>query len=128
MRFRSKRSSRGSWMVAIVLLLSACAAWRPYELAPDPTANRPLPYLLRATRVDSSRVILTAPFMRADTLYGQKRVRGDTIALPVSEIVRLERERLILDRTLAVAIGVPAVALGITYLIVCVSNDCNPGF
>ena len=125
---RSKLSSRRFSMLAMILPLWGCVTWRSYELAPDTGAGKSLPHLLRATRVDSSRVILTSPFMRADTLYGQKRVRGDTIALAVSEIIHLERERLSLDRTLALTIGVPAMALGVTYLLVCGNNDCNPGF
>jgi len=123
----SKRSSRAFWMLTIPLVYS-CATWRSYELGPEVSAGKALPHLLRATRQDSSRVVLTAPFTRADTLYGRKRVRGDTVALPMTEIIHLERERLSLDRTLALTIGVPVVTLGVTYLLVCGSNDCNPGF
>jgi hypothetical protein len=110
----------------MVLLVGGCVTWRPFDLEPSPSADKSLPYLLRATRHDSSRIVLTAPFVRANTLYG--RMRRDTVSLPVSEILRLERERLSLDRTLAIAIGVPVMALGVTYLVVCGSNDCNPGF
>jgi hypothetical protein len=121
-----KLSSRGFCMLGMALVVSSCVTWRPYEPGPATSAGKSLPYLLRATRQDSSRIVLTTPFMRADTLYG--RLRRDTVSLPVTEIVRLERERLSLDRTLALVIGVPAMALGVTYLVVCGSNDCNPGF
>jgi hypothetical protein len=124
----ARRSSRHISITAMVCLLWGCATWRPYELGPDVAAGRPLPHLLRATSQDSSRVVLTDPFLRADTLYGLKRVRGDTLALPVTQIRHLERERLSLDRSLALGIGVPVMALGVTYLLVCGNNDCNPGF
>ncbi len=113
---------------AIALLLSACVAWRPYELGQEAGPGSPFPHLLRVTRQDSSRIVLTAPYVRADTLFGLKRVRGDTLAVPKALIARLEHERLNLGRTLAVAIGVPALAFGVTYLLVCVEHDCNPGF
>jgi hypothetical protein len=103
-----------------------CAIWRPYDAGPGLSPGQSLPYQLRATRADSSRLALTTPFVRADTLYG--RVRGDTVGVPLAEIVRLERERVSPGRTAAVLIGVPAVALGVTYLIVCGSNDCSPDY
>ena len=112
--------------LAIVLLVSSCVTWRPYGLEPGPVAEQSLPYLLRATRHDSSRMMLTAPFLRADTLYG--RIKRDTVSLPVTQILRLERESLSLDRTLAVAIGAPVMALGVTYLVVCGNNDCSPEY
>ena len=110
----------------MVLLVSGCVTWRPYDLEPGPVAEESLPYLLRATRHDSSRMVLTEPFVRADTLYG--RIKRDTVSLPVTEILRLEREHLSLERTLAVAIGVPVMALGVTYLVVCGNNDCSPEY
>jgi hypothetical protein len=109
-------------------LLWGCVTWRPYEVGQDDGRGNAFPHLLRVTRHDSSRVVLTAPFVRDDTLYGLRRMRGDTLAFPMTQIVHLERERLSLGRTLAVGIGIPAAALGITYLVVCVDNDCSPGF
>ena len=122
------RRSLRMMTLSIVSLLSGCVTWRPYELGRDDGHRSAFPHLLRVTRHDSSRVVLTAPFVRGDTLYGLKSVRGDTLAFPTAQMVQLERERVSLGRTLAVGVGIPAVALGITYLIVCVDNDCSPGF
>ncbi len=49
---------------------------------------------LRATLADSTRVELTSPFMRADTLYGRSGPKRDTLGLAVTDVRRLERERL----------------------------------
>ena len=122
------RSSLRIMALAIVCLLWGCVTWRPYELGRDDGHGSVLPHLLRVTRQDSSRVVLTAPFVRGDTLYGSRRVRGDTLAFPMAQMIHLERERLSFGRTLAVGVGIPAVALVITYLVVCVDNDCSPGF
>ncbi len=125
---KGRRSLVRIMTLCVGCLLSSCATWRPYELAREAGPGSPFPHLLRVTRQDSSRVVLTAPYMRADTLYGLKRVRGDTLALPTKQIIHLEHEELSLGRTLAVGLGVPALALGVTYLLVCVENDCSPDF
>jgi hypothetical protein len=64
--------------------------------------------------------------VRADTLYG--RMHGDKVAVPIAEIIGLERERLSLGRTLGVVIGVPVVALGVTYFILCGEGQCEPTY
>ena len=121
-------SGRPRLLAALLVSLpvSGCATWRSYEAGPGLSAGQSLPYYLRATREDSSRTVLTAPFVRADTLYGQRD--RDLIAVPVAEIVHLERQRVNPGRTAALVFGVPAAALGLTYIFVCGSNDCNPGF
>lgn len=96
-------------LIGITLGTSGCVTWRPYDLRPEFTAGQSLPHRLRATRADSSRISLTAPFVRADTLYG--RMRADTVGLRITDIAYLERERLSLERTAAMVVGVPAVAL-----------------
>ena len=125
---RVRRSLLRILTLSVAWLLWGCVTWRPYELGREAGPASPFPHLLRVTRQDSSRVVLTAPYVRADTLYGLKQVRGDTLALPTTQIIHLEHEQLSLGRTLAVGLGVPALALGVTYLLVCVENDCNPGF
>jgi len=106
-------------LMVVTLGLGGCASWKAYDLAPN--ADHTLPYRLRATRQDSTRIALTSPFIRGDTLYG--RVQRDTVAVPMKEIAGLERERIDAGRTIGVVVGVPAVALGITYLILCTGGD-----
>jgi hypothetical protein len=111
------------FIVMVGLVLGGCVSWRPYEAGLSLDANRPLPTRLRATGQDSTRVLLTAPFVRGDTLYG--RVQGDTVGIPVAEISGLEWERLSADRTLGLVIAVPA-ALGLIYLVKCDDGQCRP--
>ena len=105
------------------LPVGGCATWRSYDPGPGLSAGQSLPYYLRATREDSSRMVLTAPFVQADTLYGHSQ--GDRVGVPVAEIVYLERQRVHAGRTAAVVVGVPAVALGVTYVILCGINSCE---
>jgi hypothetical protein len=113
-------------LVVLVFALTGCVSWRPFDAASALATGRFLPYRLRATRQDSTRVALTAPFVRADTLYG--RLHADTVAVPIAEITRLERERLNLGRTLGLVIGLPVVAVGLTYLIVCGDSCSEPTY
>jgi hypothetical protein len=115
-------------ILATALALSSCVTWRTYEsgqLAPDHS----LPYRLRATRADSSRIAMTAPCVRGDTLYG--RVKGDTVGVALATITRLERERVSAGKTALLVVGVPAAgfaALALTYFIVCGSEGCQPDY
>ncbi len=109
-----------------LLMAAACATWLPYEGNPKLQPDQSLPFQLRATRSDSSRVSLNDPFVRADSLYG--RTRGDTVGLPLTDIVRLERSRISAWRTAAVVVGVPAVGFGLAYLVLCGSGECEPDY
>jgi hypothetical protein len=73
-------------------------------------------------------VELTSPFVRADTLYGRSGPKRDTLGLAVAEVLRLERERFNVWRTLGATIGVPATALVAAYVVVCGDGDCEPTY
>ena len=111
--------------LALTLSLAGCFSWRPYEPAAPLSQSTGLPRRLRATLADSSRVELTAPFVRADTLYGRSGPKRDTTALAVAEIRRLERERFSIWRTLGVTVGAPALALAVVFAAVCSEGDCQ---
>lgn len=80
---------------------------------------------VHATRPDSSRVELTAPFVRSDSLYG--RVRADTVGVALADIANLERSRISPLRSAALVVGVPAVAFGFAYLVLC-EMSCEEGY
>jgi hypothetical protein len=115
---------------ALVLLLglAGCATWRPYEPAAPLSDATALPYRLRATLADSSRVELTSPFVRADTLYGRSGPKRDTLALAVEDVRRLERERFSVWRTLGITVAAPAAALVAVYAVVCGDSGCQPSY
>lgn len=110
---------------ALLLLLGACATWQPYD-APGPAqSDQNLPYRIRATRADSSRVALTSPFLKADSLYG--REHGDTIGLALADITGLERSRTSVWRTAVTLLAVPVVGFALGYIILCESR-CQTGY
>lgn len=114
--------------LAIALNLVGCFSWRPYEPAVPLSQSTGVPHRVRATLADSSRVELTSPFVRADTLYGRSGPRRDTLALAVTEVRRLERERFQVWRTLGVTVGAPVAALVAAYAVVCGGGDCQPTY
>jgi len=114
-------------LVALIMALTttACTTWQPYSLPADQAPLPKLPYALRITRLDGSRISLLSPFARADTLYG--RLQSDTVAIHFGDIQQLERERFSPGRTAAVVLAIP-VALLVTYLVVCPGDKCQPTY
>jgi hypothetical protein len=119
----ARRSCCSGLVVVVMLALIGCSAWRPYDADSKLVAGQSLPHRLRATRQDSTRIALTAPFVRSDTLFG--RFHHDTVAVPFADIASLEREHFSISRTLGVTLGMSAAALGVTYLIVCGGVQCE---
>jgi hypothetical protein len=113
-------------LALLVLTVAACFSWRPYDAGSGLLAGEPLPNRLRVTRQDSTRVALTKPFLHSDTLFGRRQ--RDTIAVPLADIAFLERERFSITRTLGAVVGVPAAALGLTFLVVCGEGQCQPDY
>jgi hypothetical protein len=106
----------------VAVSISGCVSWRPYEAGPSLAAREHLPTRLRTTRQDSTRVILTAPFVVGDTLYG--RVDRDTVGVPMKEVSKLEWERLSAGRTAGLLLGVPA-GLTLIYVAMCDDTFCG---
>ena len=121
----SAPSYRSSALPLLVLLLTGCFTWQPYEDRRILIAGEPLPHSLRAIRRDSTRVTLAEPFVRSDTLFGH--LDGDTIAVPVPDITSVQRLGFNTAQTLGLVL-VPAAALGLTYLIVCGERGCEPQY
>jgi hypothetical protein len=107
----------------LVLVLTGCFTWEPYAPGTGLVSSQSLPPRVRAIRQDSTRFALTAPFVQSDSLFG--RVQGDTVAVPVADIISLDRERFSIGRTLGVVLGVPIAAFGLTYLVVCGIGGCQ---
>jgi hypothetical protein len=108
--------------VITALMLAACTTWQP--LARDSIGAPParLPYALRITRMDSSRVTVLGPFVRQDTLFG--RQARDTLAVPLEEVRSLDMARFSAVRTAAVLLAIP-VALVVAYTIECGHHRCG---
>jgi hypothetical protein len=122
-----RRTSVRQRLVALILALTttACTTWQPFVFPSAQSESLKLPYALRITRLDGSRLTVLSPFTRADTIFG--RLHSDTVAILYRDIQRLERERFSPRRTAAVVLAIP-VGFIITYLIVCSGGKCQPDY
>jgi hypothetical protein len=109
--------------IIAALALAACTTWQPLALDSVGAPPARLPYALRITRTDSSRVTVLGPFTRQDTLFG--RSARDTLIVPFRQLGRLERERFSVVRTTAVILAIPT-ALVVVYVIKCGQHRCGP--
>ena len=126
---------RCSALAVLLTTVTGCFTWQPYDIGATPVGSHDigatpvgshaLPDSLRITRHDSSRVAVSAPFVRGDTLFGH--LDGDTIAVPVPNIASVQRLGFSIVQTLGLVL-VPAAALGVTYLIVCGERGCEPQY
>jgi len=122
MRIARKFCIRLLWCQA-ALALAACTTWQPLAHGLSQARDSRLPFALRITRSDGSRLALLAPFVRNDTLFG--RVVQDTVAVPFQQIRHLEQERFSFGRTALLLAAIPATFLGV-FLIYCGDSGCRP--
>ena len=91
------RSSQG-FLAAVLLLtyLPACTSWHVGGPTPMEFVTTKKPETVRVTRTDGSTLILTAPRIVADSLYGVTRAgmaqedSAHTIAVPLADVRLLE--------------------------------------
>ena len=77
----------GRWVVvaATVLLCGCGAGWSQVPVAPTALESEPME--VRATLQDGSRLVLSAPRIERDSLFGE--VDGRPRALPMAQVQRL---------------------------------------
>lgn len=93
-------------VILAVYLLTSCAYWEPYPRPTPGVAPVRLPTSLRATTATGPAKVLTAPFVRADTLFGRRA--GDTVGIALQELRVLERPRLHALRTVGLVVAATA--------------------
>jgi hypothetical protein len=86
--------------MAFAVLLAACTRW---ETMATPIVPADLPSSVRVWSTDGARTLLSAPFVRQDTLYG--RSGGDTVGIALSRIERVARPRLNVAKSVGTLVG-----------------------
>ncbi len=92
--------------LTFVLWLNACYTWRPVELAPTPTFRET--ERIRVVRSDGTRTELAAPLIVDDSLVGHRSRPVTRVAIPTTDIKRVEVRKLNGVRTALVVGGVAA--------------------
>ncbi|HEX7336089.1 MAG TPA: hypothetical protein VF252_02680 [Gemmatimonadales bacterium] len=100
--------SWNAWFLAgLALFLGSCTYWEPYAPLASTGPSPDLPSSLQVVSDTGSPLLLTEPFVRADTLFG--RTGRDTVRLPLHQLREVQRQRVHGLRTLGLIAGVGAV-------------------
>lgn len=110
----SIRSSRTVVALALLasVILSGCHGWRPQT---SPTAGAQLPNPARVTPMEGSEIVLRNATVSQDSLVGTGE-RGQRVALPLSQVRRVEARRVDGGRTALLVGGILAAVLGLVAL------------
>ena len=108
-------------LVALSLLLVSCASWQRTRALSEPAAREKHYNRMRVDLVDGPVLYLRNPWFGGDTLYGRTEVKihnyqnsgpyvkyekGDTVAIPIERISKLEARRLSGTKTMLYVVGV----------------------
>ena len=118
--------------VLLLAYLSGCTEWRVAGPTPAEFIAREAPENVRLTRTDSSQIVVEAPRVRSDTLFGillGGAGKGDTVqryAVALADIRTVEVRKVSTKRTLGLAAGVLGGFLVIA-LLSCAGSSNNYG-
>lgn len=90
--------------LAFALWLTACHTWRPVQLAPTPGFHQN--ERVRVVRSNGSRTELASPSVIGDSLVGRGRRPDMRVAIPMTEVRRVETRQLSTTRTVLLVAGV----------------------
>jgi hypothetical protein len=97
------RARRGIALILLVIHLAGCSSWQAVNDVGS--ANR-----VRVTRLSGEQVELTQPTVRGDTIV------AGSIAIPRSDVERLEARRLSAGRTLLLIASIPLIVPTLYFL------------
>jgi len=117
---RQLRRSCAASLLLMSLANTSCQVWHTERIAPESVFIQRQPHFLRITRSDGSRAVLEAPVLRDDSLSAL--VADKPVAIPLSDIQRVETLHFSAGRTIGVVAGLGAAtvaAIIAIFLITC---------
>src|SRR5262245_47893658 len=110
--------STSTLLLGFALLLTSCSSWQRSTALSEPIARQKHYAQLRIERGHGPALFLRNPWFDGDTLYGLSQAgkrrqgseiaRGDTVAIPLDQITKLEARRFSGTKTLFLVVGVGA--------------------
>lgn len=122
----SRVPRRSAGLLLIALGASACSGWQVQPVAPADVLQAPKPpSAVRLRLHDDSRLVLEAPRLEHDTVWGMRA--GARAPVPLGDISELSVRRFSPGKTLGlVAVGVAG--LFAVAAAACASGGCAPNF
>jgi len=96
----------------LFLVGGACTQWKVQPLSPAELVSQEQPDRIQVTRrtalSETTKVVLHHPAVLGDTLVGviQRRMREDTLAIPVADVVTVAVRRFDSGKTILLGVGV----------------------
>jgi hypothetical protein len=113
----------GSLLVAS--MLTACTNWRVEQVGPEELFASQHPKAVRVERADRSRVVLSRPYLIADSLVGTSR--GQPTGVPLADISQLAVRRGNALKTSGLILGILAAPFALLGIACALGADCNFG-
>jgi hypothetical protein len=96
---------------------AACTSWHIQNAAPEQVIVRDHPDKLRVTRADSSRIVLSQPRVSGDSLFGFGN--HAEVGMPLLDVSSVAERRFDVGKSIGLGVGIPAITVGILYLVAC---------
>ncbi len=115
MRARTTRYVVHAILAPLLLAGGACTQWKVQPLSPAELVSQEQPDRIQVTRrtalSETTTVVLYHPAVLGDTLVGvmQRRMRADTIAIPITDVVNVAVRRFDSGKTILLGVGVVGV-------------------
>ena len=97
----------------LVAALSGCTSWQPSTVAPAQLLSDEHPESVRVTRTDGSRLRIYFPRIAGDSLLGVGVTNSQHLGVSLADIRELDTPKANAVGSVAVGVGVAALAVGI---------------
>jgi hypothetical protein len=110
------RYGRVVFVLMVVAALAGCRTWQPITAAPGPVIADSRPDGVRLVRTDGTRIDVSRPQVRADSIVGFDGF--DPVGAPLSEVSSVEIPRWSVTRTTGLIVAQASLVLHLFALIV----------
>ena len=111
------------WSLLVASTLTACTSWRVQQMEPRQLLAGQNPKAVRIQRADRSRVVLSRPHLRGDSLIGT--TRGQPTGVPLGDISQIAVRRGNALKTTGLILGILAAPFALLGVACAFGADCN---
>ena len=129
-RYCTKRGGQPTRRLVAALLLLAttgCQTWVPSTMSPSNLVTSEAPSSVRVTRTDGDVLTIREPVIRNDSIVSAAEDQIEPVGVPTRDATSVEVRRLNPGKSLLLAAGVVAIALGWTTVATGSGGGTDPG-